>query len=171
MTLRKPIWTEGLFISEHHLQQQDQYHEELLEERLEALGRPAWGVLELQVDLDALAQGHMVLSRLRAILPDGSSVMQLAESIGKGLARAAVAGKVDGKVVDLSYKLSGSPILTGELIHADFTQIAGIHPNPGILANQVIDAAATFSYKGESLRLGAVPEVANIAGPFLRLYA
>src|SRR5262245_51406590 len=42
-------------------------------------------------------------------LPDGSSVMQLAESIGKGLARAAVAGKVDGKVVDLSYKLSGSP--------------------------------------------------------------
>src|SRR5438477_7688030 len=41
-------------------------------------------------------------------IPDGSTVMQLAESIGKGLARAAVAGKVDGKVVDLSYKLTGS---------------------------------------------------------------
>src|SRR4051812_17033524 len=41
-------------------------------------------------------------------LPDGSSVQQLAESIGKGLARAAIAGKVDGKVVDLSSKLSGS---------------------------------------------------------------
>jgi len=39
--------------------------------------------------------------------PDGSSVMQLAESIGKGLAKAAVAGRVDGKVVDLSYPLSG----------------------------------------------------------------
>ena len=40
-------------------------------------------------------------------IPDGSSVMQLAESIGKGLARAAVAGKVDGAVVDLAYPLTG----------------------------------------------------------------
>ena len=36
---------------------------------------------------------------------DGSSVMQVAESIGKGLAKAAVAGRVDGKVVDLSAKI------------------------------------------------------------------
>src|SRR3954453_18481919 len=35
-------------------------------------------------------------------LPDGSTVMQVAESIGRGLAKAAVAAKVDGKVVDLS---------------------------------------------------------------------
>jgi threonyl-tRNA synthetase len=41
-------------------------------------------------------------------LPDGSSVMQLAESIGKGLARAAIVGRVDGKLVDLSAKLTGS---------------------------------------------------------------
>ena len=40
-------------------------------------------------------------------IPDGSSVQELAESIGRGLAKAAVAGKVDGKVVDLSYRLFG----------------------------------------------------------------
>src|SRR5687767_797998 len=40
-------------------------------------------------------------------VPDGSSVMQVAESIGRGLAKAAVAGKVDGKVVDLSSKIAG----------------------------------------------------------------
>lgn len=40
-------------------------------------------------------------------VPDGSSVYQLAESIGKRLAQAAVAGKVDGKLVDLCYALSG----------------------------------------------------------------
>src|SRR4051812_27243080 len=40
-------------------------------------------------------------------VPDGSSVMQVAESIGRGLAKAAVAGRVDGKIVDLSYKLNG----------------------------------------------------------------
>ena len=36
---------------------------------------------------------------------DGASVMTVAESIGRGLAKAAVAGKVDGKVVDLSHKI------------------------------------------------------------------
>src|SRR4051812_2027808 len=40
-------------------------------------------------------------------LPDGSSVLDLANTIGKRLAQAAVAAKVDGKVVDLSTKLSG----------------------------------------------------------------
>ncbi len=40
-------------------------------------------------------------------LPDGSSVYNLAESIGKGLAKAAIVGKVDGKLVDLSHKLTG----------------------------------------------------------------
>src|SRR5688572_31799190 len=40
-------------------------------------------------------------------VPDGSSVMQLAESIGKGLARAAIVAKVDDKLVDLSHKLMG----------------------------------------------------------------
>lgn len=74
MTLKKPIWTEGLFVSEHHLQQQDLYHEEMVDERFEALGRPSWGVLDLQVDADALVQGQLVLNRVRAILPDGTAV-------------------------------------------------------------------------------------------------
>src|SRR6266550_5524561 len=43
----------------------------------------------------------------RRELPDGSTVQQLAESIGRGLAKAAVAGKVDGNVVDLSTPLRG----------------------------------------------------------------
>src|SRR3954447_13529264 len=40
-------------------------------------------------------------------LQDGTSVLGIASSIGKRLAQAAVAGKVDGKVVDLATKLSG----------------------------------------------------------------
>src|SRR6266566_40968 len=40
-------------------------------------------------------------------LPDGASVLDLANSIGKRLAQAAVAAKVDGKVVDLSTRLTG----------------------------------------------------------------
>src|ERR1044071_2143917 len=40
-------------------------------------------------------------------IPDGASVRDLAETIGKRLAQAAIVGKVDGKLVDLSYKLAG----------------------------------------------------------------
>src|SRR6476661_6200555 len=45
-------------------------------------------------------------------LPDGSTVAQLAASIGPGLAKAAVAAKVDGKVVDLATPLTGSPTVS-----------------------------------------------------------
>ena len=38
-------------------------------------------------------------------VPDGTTVRQVAESIGRGLAKAAVAGKVNGQVVDLAYSL------------------------------------------------------------------
>jgi threonyl-tRNA synthetase len=43
----------------------------------------------------------------RKELPDGSSVLALAEAIGPRLAKAAIAGKVDGKVVDLAAPLTG----------------------------------------------------------------
>jgi threonyl-tRNA synthetase len=39
---------------------------------------------------------------------DGTTVGQVAEGIGRGLAKAAVVGKVDGKLVDLSHPLTGS---------------------------------------------------------------
>src|SRR3954453_1739145 len=42
-------------------------------------------------------------------IPDGATVGQLAETIGKRLAQAAIVGKVDGKLVDLSHPLTGSP--------------------------------------------------------------
>ena len=49
-------------------------------------------------------------------LPDGSvkdfpgpvSVAEVAQSIGAGLARAALAGKVNGKLVDTSYRVEGN---------------------------------------------------------------
>jgi threonyl-tRNA synthetase len=38
-------------------------------------------------------------------VPEGSTVLQVAESIGKRLAQAAVVGKVDGKLVDVSARI------------------------------------------------------------------
>src|SRR5439155_24546094 len=42
-------------------------------------------------------------------VPDGATVMSVAEGIGRGLAKAAVVAKVDGKLVDLS-----SPLASGQ---------------------------------------------------------
>ena len=40
-------------------------------------------------------------------LPDGTTIHQLAESIGKGLAKAAIVGRINDKIVDLSHPLTG----------------------------------------------------------------
>jgi len=45
-------------------------------------------------------------------VPDGYTVRQLAESIGRRLADAAIAARVDGRLVDLSYRLNGSHEVT-----------------------------------------------------------
>ena len=57
---------------------------------------------------------------LQITLPDGSqraypgpvTVAEVAASIGAGLAKAALAGKVDGKVVDTSYQITQDSALS-----------------------------------------------------------
>ena len=75
MKPRKLVWTEGLFLTQHHFQQLDRYHELLLQERLNTVFPFAWGVLDLMIDEHALASGQFKVERLSAILPDGSPVL------------------------------------------------------------------------------------------------
>ena len=71
---QKPIWSEGVLVSQHHFQQQDRYHEQLLRDRLRAAVRYDWGVTDLEVDTAALATGHFKLRRFSAIWSDGASI-------------------------------------------------------------------------------------------------
>ena len=70
----KPIWTEGLLLSQHHFQQQDRYHESLLRERLQAVTHYDWGVKALDIDVRAIAAGQFSIRHFSAIWPDGTSV-------------------------------------------------------------------------------------------------
>ncbi len=70
----KPVWSEGLLVSQHHFQQQDRYHELRLEERLAALHRYGWGITVLEIDDRSLVSGQFRLQRLSAIWPDGTSL-------------------------------------------------------------------------------------------------
>lgn len=67
---RKPVWSEGLLVSQHHFQAQDQYHERIVHERVSAR-RFAWGITELEVDERLLQTGQFALRRLAAVWPDG----------------------------------------------------------------------------------------------------
>lgn len=68
---RKVVWNEGMLLSPHHFQQWDNYHEDLLSSRLASLVPYEWGVLDLGVNRESLANGYFELLRCRAVLPDG----------------------------------------------------------------------------------------------------
>ena len=71
---RKPIWTEGLLVSQHHFQQQDRYFENLVHDRIQGVTHYDWGVTDLKVDERGFAAGQFRLQRFSAIWPDGASV-------------------------------------------------------------------------------------------------
>jgi type VI secretion system protein ImpJ len=71
---RKLVWTEGLFITQHHFQQLDRYHEWLTSKRVRSSVPYDWGVLDIEIDERALAAEQFKLNRLAVVLPDGSPV-------------------------------------------------------------------------------------------------
>ncbi|MDY7225751.1 type VI secretion system baseplate subunit TssK [Hyalangium rubrum] len=68
------IWSEGMFMSPHHMQQLDLYHESLLETRLGSVSLHPWGVVSMQFDMEALRAGQVHLLEFFGILPDGLAV-------------------------------------------------------------------------------------------------
>jgi type VI secretion system protein ImpJ len=70
----KPVWSEGVLISQHHFQQADRYHESLLAARLRAVTHYDWGVTEIEVDTSALASNQLRIQRLEGVWPDGTHV-------------------------------------------------------------------------------------------------
>lgn len=74
MKPRKLVWTEGLFITQHHFQQLDRYHEWLTATRLRGVSPYDWGVLDIDIDERALAAEQLKLNRLSLVFPDGLPV-------------------------------------------------------------------------------------------------
>jgi type VI secretion system protein ImpJ len=70
----KPVWSEGVLVSQHHFQQQDRYHEQLLADRVRGIVHYDWGITELEIDAAALASNQLRIVKFRAIWPDGASI-------------------------------------------------------------------------------------------------
>ena len=58
----------------HHFQQHDRYLESRVEARVASLRSHSWGVTALELDTQALGIGKVALTRLSAVMPDGTPV-------------------------------------------------------------------------------------------------
>ncbi|MDQ3129627.1 MAG: type VI secretion system baseplate subunit TssK [Acidobacteriota bacterium] len=68
---RKIVWNEGMLLSPQHFQQWDNYHEELMNSRVRSVLPFEYGVLDLQVNNEAVANGNFQITVCHAVLPDG----------------------------------------------------------------------------------------------------
>jgi type VI secretion system protein ImpJ len=71
---RKVVWSEGMFLIPHHFQQWDRYHENLLNFRLRPITPFGWGVTELVLNSERLADGSFILETFRGIFPSGTAI-------------------------------------------------------------------------------------------------
>jgi type VI secretion system protein ImpJ len=71
---RKIVWNEGMLLTPHHFQQWDNYNEDLLNSRFDSAVPYDYGVLDLQVNNEAIANGNFQIINCRAVLPDGLMV-------------------------------------------------------------------------------------------------
>ena len=72
--LNPVAWMEGMFLRPQHLQQNDLSSEARLRYHLHALNPFHWGVREIAFDEEALAENRIVVTRLEAVLRDGTLV-------------------------------------------------------------------------------------------------
>ncbi len=71
MQIDKVIWREGMLLRPQHLQHNDRYyHQQLNRSRL--LSRDGWGFLTLDIDVQYLNLGKLVVNQASGVFPDGS---------------------------------------------------------------------------------------------------
>jgi len=72
MNVHKVVWQEGMLLRPQHFQHNDRYYDSQMKTRTQLLGTYTWGFINLEIDLQFLNMGKLVISRAAGILPDGS---------------------------------------------------------------------------------------------------
>ena len=68
----KVVWSEGLFLRPHHLQQNDRYLEHYVDLKVGRITPYPWGFCEFEIDYDVVQQNKFALRRGAGIMPDGT---------------------------------------------------------------------------------------------------
>jgi len=69
--LSKVVWSEGMYLGPHHLQAQNSYFENLTQFALGAVWFEPYGLIDYQLDSDALLNGTVSLIKAQGIFADG----------------------------------------------------------------------------------------------------
>src|SRR5262245_22782063 len=65
------VWTKGMFLTPQHFQTHDQFLQDAIQFRFAASQYANWGVIELSIDSEALANGLFRIVSCSGIMPDG----------------------------------------------------------------------------------------------------
>jgi len=68
----KILWSEGMFLSPHHFQQWEEFQEESLDFRLKSLFSFNWGLTELEINREGIANGHFSVVKCSGLFPSGT---------------------------------------------------------------------------------------------------
>lgn len=71
MPVHKVIWQEGMLLRPQHLQHNDRYYQQQLNQT-RLLGSDTWGFLTLELNVQYLKLGKLVVNQASGVLPDGS---------------------------------------------------------------------------------------------------
>lgn len=74
MRIDKPLWHEGLILTQQHFQQQERWAAFAMHQFASAALAEPWGTLDVEVDEEALATGRLKLTRLKLRFPDGTPI-------------------------------------------------------------------------------------------------
>ncbi|KVN41889.1 type VI secretion protein [Burkholderia pyrrocinia] len=74
MRIEKPLWHEGLILTQQHFQQQDRWASFALRQFANSVVSSPWGTLGVDIDEEALASARLKLTRLQLRLPDGTPI-------------------------------------------------------------------------------------------------
>lgn len=152
---RKLVWTEGLFVTQHHFQQLDSYHEHLLQQRMRATLAYDWGVTDLEIDERALAAGQLRVNRLHAVLPGGAVL---------------AAGEQGDAIPPRPFDREFTPQMTSLDVHVAIAQ--DIEGMPAIALEPGAAALTRYSRAQETVpdvNTGTSPQAVDVARPNVRI--
>ncbi len=72
MDNNKVVWSEGMFLSPQHFQQQERYVEHFTREFAGQISPNAYGLTSLELDRSMLNIGKVSVRRAKGIFPDGT---------------------------------------------------------------------------------------------------
>src|SRR6476660_40899 len=69
--LSRVVWSEGMHLGPHHFQAQSRYFEDSIHFATAALWFETFGLVGLELDVEALSNGTVSLVNARGVFPDG----------------------------------------------------------------------------------------------------